>query len=1520
MREHSENSAAPAVAGRARRSFSAGQSLVEYALIIVMVASAAGITLALTGPAIGNVFSNVIFGVIGAEQSSLVGLQTQGRANAFWATVEFVRTSPQKETPFPTPADLPATLPPTIAVTASNTPTITLSPTPTFTLTPSITLTPSLTPSFTPGAPPTPTDTIFNLPHSDVSANTTWWRLDNAFGIGGGQWNVVYYNQPNFAGSTFPVMEFLATSNGFVDNDWGTGNPGSAPTNVVGYSGGNHFSAVYEKTFLVPNSETIRISYTIGARDALEIRLDGTTVLPTVSEPSGVNLSGSVDVAFTAGTRTLQIRYNDDNFGNGNPARLSVSMARLRDNIEDTVNDCGWLNISDTAQSGSSPLVWDEGGTSAPTSSWTAGRTCILELRGAFNLTGQPSPKLSWWDIWDFSANSGVNAQIQIGDYTVDANGFFNRAAANWRTFTIRSGGTANYNWTRNQIDLSAISGLSSTVTVRFVLTSTAAGNVRWNIDDLQVLPDPGVPPANQTFTVDRSWSLEARSQMADFRFNGDSNYTREASAQTTEGWRWNITSTNARSGSSWDGSPGATFSPSAGSGVADDQTRVYFLEFARPIDITSARSPAVPVADSDGDTGVPILSFWQAYDIGIGGQLVVQYTRDAINDTTGTPDTWTTIPNDGMLLNVTGSTPASTDRNDAGATRTALSMREIQVRLTQIPNWDTQSFRLRFALIARAGASSVNDWYLDDIRIEREDATTYEPYPMLDNAESDTAAAKRWAAVGPSGVWLPTTVSNGYDGSSRAFADSPSGSYTANTTTAMEMRRTLDLLNDTPANDPPGGESPTRAAARSPLLSFWWRGALTGATVAIDIWSARTNTWLAAWSWSPGGTRTQNAWERIEVDLRQAVVDVLTAGTGSAWQWSGASATSVTGNTCDLLNPLNCVDDDLRLRIRLTTGSTTADGLFIDDIRIENAPTLNHELWDAPSGDGIYDDSIETRLPNLGSINDDLSERWYLGGSWFRTLDTRRNGSMSLTDSPGTNYPANVRTIAEIRSVIDLRSTNAALMPSLDFFTRFDSGSGDGLRVEIAQENSSSTSQGYDKIAGWTAWTPVLPGGLPAAPGPWNFSTPSPTRVDTWIRGRVSLSSYVGSRIRIRFVLTSDSSNEGDGLYLDQVRLAYNPLVLSDPGPTSIVFYNDFSANPGYWLFEGNWGTTEQYVIPGSQGADIGTQQWSGYVADCVSSCTNTTALAQLLDDSQAVGMALNYNTGGTGTTPGSIWPLKPSSEVDYWLGSTRPNVSANPSVITSLTFLDDTWAARLIRNVTLEAGRTYRVYTLADDGVRLTINDIAGTNITTGGATPPAGRIINNWAVHGIQLDYSTFTVGSSTLSRTLTLDYFETTGTQFLTLNIASGAASVTDSPNTAGTGSGSNDSGSLGYTSVASAIYGYSSLVLNGVLDLSTAANPVLSYTRYYNLSTGMNFFVEFSNDGGFTWNTITAETVSGTNTPPTVYLPPSNTWQQRSIAIDSTYRTARFCVRFRLDTRTASTMLDGVWIGSVQVVR
>ncbi len=364
-------------------------------------------------------------------------------------------------------------------------------------------------------------------------------------------------------------------------------------------------------------------------------------------------------------------------------------------------NSCTWGRSTGTNDPSSILWQFDENPSS---DTWAAGQTCYLELRGYVDLTGHADPIYSYWDVWDFTGIGNVTALLQVSNY-VTVGGVLDRTQLNWQTIASRGAGTSNYNWTRSQIDLrSAVPGLSDRVTFRYVIGSSSGGTpFRWYVDDIQILD----APAGSSFTVGNDWNFDgsnARDQMRDFIFDADSNKTLEDNPSlpdTIDGWRWNLTSTNAHNGMSWDDSPAGNYQ-----GHSQGGPRIHYLEFKQPINLTTTRVPAVPPSDAEGDTGYPILSFWYAYDIRTQASIRIQYTRDA-ND--ALPDTWTDVPDGGILVDFTA--PSGAPQANEQILRTNLTMQAVSINLTHIPNWDTQPFRLRFALVVQSGANSVRRW-----------------------------------------------------------------------------------------------------------------------------------------------------------------------------------------------------------------------------------------------------------------------------------------------------------------------------------------------------------------------------------------------------------------------------------------------------------------------------------------------------------------------------------------------------------------------------------------------------------------------------------------------------------------------------------------------------------------------------------------------------------------------------------------------------------------------------------------
>ncbi len=378
-------------------------------------------------------------------------------------------------------------------------------------------------------------------------------------------------------------------------------------------------------------------------------------------------------------------------------------------------------------------------------------------------------------------------------------------------------------------------------------------------------------------------------------------------------------------------------------------------------------------------------------------------------------------------------------------------------------------------------------------------------------------------------------------------------------------------------------------------------------------------------------------------------------------------------------------------------------------------------------------------------------------------------------------------------------------------------------------------------------------------------------------------MSSFVGSRIRVRFVYDTTSwtwTGDTEGIILDDITFTFGPAQLTLP-------FNDTAQSTTNWITEGTWGLGKDYYVGTGSNADIfGSTQWSGTYFDC--DC-NSTGFQNLLDSQSNYASSAPLILTGPKIGPSNV------SEINYNFGST-----ILPMGTTDTAYYDG-YTARWIRQVTLMPG-TYYFRSISDDGVRLSINDITGitgTILPFGAST--AGYIIDHWNDHGPYLDTGIIIVGGSVpITRTLTFQFYENGGGAVAELFATSTSYSFTDSPNTLSGGT---------FTTINSLTPGNSSLMLNGYFNLVGSPNtPVLSYKTLYDMGSNSRLRSEYSTDGGFTWT-------QGSSQTGTRLLTANQDWLDVTVTLP---QSNNVMIRFRLDTRSTPTTNDGVYIANVQV--
>ncbi len=1443
-----------------------GQALVEYALILVLVAIMFGVALAATGPAIGNVFSNTVYNLLGQEPGDVQDLSLgAGSRDNFWATVAWVAANP--------PADV--AVPPNPPRPPTSTPTAGPSPTPTNTQVP---VPPTNTPTHTP--PPTVTDHAHNAPWLDTIDQPIWWRTDKTIWLGSDDWRGEYFANRTLSGEPVYVLwnqQISPNYRGKIDFDWGNDAP------IVGFQQDN-FSIRFTRQIYVQGPDPVRVTFTTTADDGVRLWINYEPGCASVNSGGGstgsfrVYQDGesdggdptkncliidnwrdqspttySVTRTIAPGFHVLQLDYYDS--GWGARLRLDIEGANSSNPSDVALGGgtpvCNWGRPADT-RANSKDFMWDED----KDGDFPANMRCHLELRGSVDFSALVSPKLAFWDVWDLSA--GTRVWLEIAEYHPDP------AQRNWQSIPLRSGGTTNYAWTRNVIDLVPyVSGYATRkLTFRFVMENNGGGsNRRWYVDDVQVAD---FNTNSRFFTVCSGskatcgsyWNLNNPFQARDFITSG----------------RWALTSAGGLTGGGgdmgWDDSPGDIYYRNYEGN--DSSPRVHYVEFNGWVDLTGGMIP-----DADGDDGPPQISFYMRYDIGRRTTLALQWTRDQ-HDLT--PDNWNTFE---VLVPY-----------NASNSQTDLTWRLREVLLTSVPNWNTQPFRMRFAMIVPQSAYERDGWYIDEIYLERVGRQKFTNYPFFDNAENGSG---NWL-----GQWAVTDTVPGHLGSRFSFADSPNGNYVHNTEPYMELRYFIDLNNDTPANrneffenNPAGGNSQV-APANRPMLTFWFRRELSNSDNLFVEWTKSPNPgpsdWRVAWAYYyAAGTNIQRAWERIEIDL-----SFLQAGT------------LITDDK---------TDDDILIRFRLDARSggptSVADGVYVDSISIRDYTEESHRLWDPSVNTGFgagqntrYTDDVET----------DWWERWHTGGTWAAVSYDRRNGVNAFHDSPPQDTSTTVQTFAplEMMRIIDLRSVTSGDRPTLYFWNRYNIGSSHAIRVQVSTENASytrsATETNYERRTGWDDWTTV-------------WSRGGSSRVDTWIREQIDLSGYIGRRIRVRWVMDAYArSNTRDGWYIDLISFEHR-----QPLPIRLPFF-DPAQSLGNWIAEGIWGLApDQWRGSGGGPADLGPHFWDGTFYDCErvrgSACGTTTHFNQVLYTDFAT---LTERPPSTDHRDLKMTAL----DIYLDLGSGRPpGASFNPTWggIDNNTWFD-TFAARFKRDVTIQNSGEYTFITISDDGVRLRWRYKDGVAPPPGyPSVPPGWNIIQYWQDTGryVSIGSVEFTENANpSLPRyELILEWYEKYGDAVLIFSAGRSNFSFTDSPR-----AGSNPAL---FPVVNSIPFGNSSLILRQPLDLGGTFRPAVEYYTRYKINSDGSANVEVSTDGGFTWtrNNLSSTAFDGWTCPSGASCDTSwngtfwsdtnpNLWQLRQHNL-SAYKTVRFVnLRFRLQTGASSS--DGWYVTDIQV--
>jgi Flp pilus assembly pilin Flp len=1483
-----------------------GQALIEYALILVLVVMALIAAVAATGPALGNVFSNTVFNLVGITGTPQ-DLYARGGPTAFWMTVTYVAQNPPAARAFPTSPPKP----PTATFTAGP------SPTPTM-------MTPSATPTLTATLPPTATatDTGFDAPYVDSINNPVWWRVDTSAYLGGADWLGEYFPNTTLSGTpdrTLYNQQIDPMYRFNINFNWGTTSPLDSWLT-------DNYSIRYTRTITVTTPLTL--NFTLAGDDGSRLKIDGTTVINNWPS-SGIMTSTQT---LSVGTHTLVVEY----YESGGNANLSLGISANKANVAADTNkgggaaSCPWTQVTGS-QPNTVAYAWKEN-LPTVTNGFPVNMRCNLELRGYVDLAGVASPTMSFWDVWDFGSAADTSVKLQLAEYVPyndDLSG-----GPNWTLvpgYTLHTAGK-NYAWTRNQFAIPAAL-INKKVTWRFVMESGAATSVRrWYLDDIRL----GAPIATKTFgvctvskyTCGNFWNLDVADQKADFVTSGRWDLTNKAVASNDSGGpslSWDVTSgANGNNGTyvKFGGEQGTT------------DYRIHYIAFNGQIDLRSINADGTGgTIDWESDSGFPILSFYQAYGLEDGDSIEVQYTRDS--DTPGTPSNWVRVG-----TNPIQSVPVS------GSPVTDV-MKKYQLQLKDIPNWNTQIFRLRFALIISnnkeysGAAGTTPGWYIDNIAIEREGAMKFSDYPFCDDSEGTTDS---WLM---GGQWGIATTSGAFQ-TGNSFSDSPAGNYVHGQITSMALRYPIDFNNDTPENLLTGGNfsclnGAAFGKATRPVLQFWhWRKLAASESFKIELFRAAqaasgttaispTSVWTYTYN---SGNVNQVVWEREELDMRAAIENV----TGLTW-------TTLTTNT-------NKYDDDFYFQITFDASSNTSvsDGIYIDNILMKEYSETSFKLWDpgtsytAKTGAPVAGTGDGTNWVDDIDSPSDWYNRWTAGSTWTSVDWDSHSGLDSLHNvgTDNTNYLHQSFNVIEMNKILDLRGTKNTDLPTMYFWTRYRIGASDTIAVEIAvQDETEMTTvppprnrMGYDYQYLWGSASSYSGGSNSSWSGAsswqmiWNKGSNS--RNDAWTRPQIDLRNYVGKRIKVRFVINAYSDpSVGTGWWLDDIQFVFR---------TNDVFtvgFADNARNMRNWIPEGNWGLApDQWRGSGGGPADLGTNPWNLYWFDCIdwtkNNSTKTAAqfVASFLNTTTC--SASNWTTffgNVPRTVAGTNGWIDPRTSATMLVAGKHFIKDFAPDVLFDFAaddrppggYGDSTWydhfAGRFFRDITVTGG-AYTFITTSDDGINVRVETAAGG--TPNGLPSGQWNVISHWSAHSRAVDYQAITLDPGNYR--IIGEYYEGSGSAVAQIQVGTNKFSFSDSPKASAVS-----------TEVNTIPYSESALILNGVINLTTPTGytaaqwkPRLEFYQLFDFAASNNGRVEVSTDGGFVWNqtNLNANCPSGTACDPNTFgdndWTPSNgkDWQLRSHDLSS-YVNQNLSLRFKLVSPNGTTR-DGWWVTDIVI--
>jgi hypothetical protein len=436
------------------------------------------------------------------------------------------------------------------------------------------------------------------------------------------------------------------------------------------------------------------------------------------------------------------------------------------------------------------------------------------------------------------------------------------------------------------------------------------------------------------------------------------------------------------------------------------------------------------------------------------------------------------------------------------------------------------QQIYFRFRLDARSDSRVADGWWIDQFAIRNEPSAFIYPN-WCDGMEGGGGS---WIA---GGSW---TVVNGFDynpnqpqtiqpykGSS-FWSDSPAANYADASNSTLQLSPKLNLLTST-----------------DPEMVFWHQWDLAYSdNLYVEVSTDGGETWQQVWRFLYGG---------LPAGYHSSAVNDGGYNTVLSWTREVISLRAYRGQAINI-----------RFRLDATTSSSVEDGWWLDNICFQerNEPVRTVGFSDNfEAGDG----------------------NWYVGGTWsISTENAHQNKAFS--DSVGTNYLHQSNAVLELKGIVNLAGT---VKPTLYYWEAFNLNYRDYALVEVNVSDDGGVT--------WQGWR--------------DFTQERKVYTTTlsWDRRQLDLSPYIPTAgapnrvIRLRFRLyAANSSSVAEGWWLDDVSIVdRNGIEPLHPLP----FNENVEFDNNYWVFDGTWNRVPLFRMIGS-GSALGPGGWTGkYYAD---------------------------------------------------------------------------------------------------------------------------------------------------------------------------------------------------------------------------------------------------------------------------------------------------------------------------------